>query len=145
MRNARTLPPNPPGGAETSPKTEATERAQIKGVPRKETRSKFWTRSGPHTHARDPGVLLGQKGHRGRKGRLGLELEVQGLTGETMTRTEGAGQENEVVIVIIFPVILSSDCCTVRKLSIYLLMIASIKIRKSKFFFFNNEGRCMHT
>lgn len=94
-------------------------------------------RSGPHTHGPDLGVLrgqIGQKGHRGQKGQLGLELEVPGLIGKTMRRTEGAGQEDKVVIVIIFPGILSSDCCTVRKLSIYLLMIASIKIRKSKFF-----------
>lgn len=140
MTNARTLPPNPQGGAETSPKTEATGRALIKGVPHKETRSKFWTRSGPHTHGPDLGVPrgqkghIGQKGHPGQKGQLGLELEVPGLIGTTMRRTEGAGQEDKVVIVIIFPGILSSDCCTVRKLSIYLLMIASIKIRKSNFF-----------
>lgn len=95
-------------------------------------------RSGPHTHDHDLGVPqghIGQKSHRGQKGQLGLELEVPGLTGKTMRMTEGVGQEDKVVIVIIFPVILSSDCCTVRKLSIYLLMIASIKIRKSKLFF----------
>lgn len=73
-------------------------------------------RLGFYIYGFDLGVFLGQKGQKGylgQKGQLGLELEVLGLIGKIMRRIEGAGQEDKVVIVIIFLGILFSDCCIV--------------------------------